>query len=161
MSRQKTWEIIQPVWWKKYTRLCLTRQAIHPDGHYRCDFPGAPVFKSLLRTQQDPVTSDSGSIRYLATSLRRRHNGRDGVSNHQPHDCLLNRLIRRRAKKTSKLHVTWPLCGELTGDRWILHTKKGTVTRKIFPFADVIIWFATYSGSRWSYLTKGLAIYVD
>ena len=28
---------------------------------------------------------------------------RDGVSNHQPHDCLLNRLFGRRSKKTSKL----------------------------------------------------------
>ena len=35
-----------------------------------------------------------------------RHNGRDSVSNHQPHDCLLNRLFRRRSKKTSKLRVT-------------------------------------------------------
>ena len=33
-------------------------------------------------------------------------NGRDGVSNHQPHHCLLNRLLRRRSKKTSKLRVT-------------------------------------------------------
>ena len=43
-------------------------------------------------------------------SLQWRHNGRDGVSNHQPHDCLLNRLFRRRSKKTSKLRVT----GEFT-----------------------------------------------
>ena len=34
------------------------------------------------------------------------HNERDGVSNHQPHDCLLNRLFRRRSKKTSKFRVT-------------------------------------------------------
>ena len=39
-------------------------------------------------------------------TLRWRHNGRDSVSNHQPHDCLLNRLFRRRSKETSKLHVT-------------------------------------------------------
>ena len=38
--------------------------------------------------------------------LQWRHNGRDGVSNHQPHDCLLNRLFRRRSKTTSKLRVT-------------------------------------------------------
>ena len=38
--------------------------------------------------------------------LQWRHNGRDSVSNHQPHDCLLNRLFRRRSKKTSKLRVT-------------------------------------------------------
>ena len=31
---------------------------------------------------------------------------RDGVSNYQPHDCLLDRLFRRRSKKTSKLRVT-------------------------------------------------------
>ena len=35
-----------------------------------------------------------------------RHNGRDGVSNHQHHDCLLNRSFRPRSKKTSKLRVT-------------------------------------------------------
>ena len=34
-----------------------------------------------------------------------RHNGRDGVSNHQPHDFLVRRLFRRRSKKTSKLRV--------------------------------------------------------
>ena len=38
--------------------------------------------------------------------LQWRRYGRDGVSNHQPHDCLLDRLFRRRSKKTSKLRVT-------------------------------------------------------
>ena len=40
------------------------------------------------------------------TTLQWRHNGHDSVSNHQPHDCLLNRLFRHRSKKTSKLRVT-------------------------------------------------------
>ena len=31
--------------------------------------------------------------------LHWRHNGPHGVSNHQPHHCLLNRLFRRRYKK--------------------------------------------------------------
>ena len=35
-----------------------------------------------------------------------RHSGCDGVSNHQPNDCLLNRSFRPRSKKTSKLRVT-------------------------------------------------------
>ena len=35
-----------------------------------------------------------------------RHNERDGASNHQLPDCLLNRLFRRRWKITSKLCVT-------------------------------------------------------
>ena len=39
-------------------------------------------------------------------SLQWRHNEGDSVSNHQPHDCLLNRLFGRRSKKTSKLCVT-------------------------------------------------------
>ena len=39
-------------------------------------------------------------------TLRWHHNGHDGVSNHQPHDCLLNRLLWRRSKKTPKLLVT-------------------------------------------------------
>ena len=39
-------------------------------------------------------------------TLQWRHNGHDGVSNHQPHDCLLNRLFRCRSKKTSKLRGT-------------------------------------------------------
>ena len=38
--------------------------------------------------------------------LQWRHNGHEGVSNQQPDDCLLNRLFRRRSKKTSKLRVT-------------------------------------------------------
>ena len=39
-------------------------------------------------------------------SLLWRHNERDGVLNHQPRDCLLNRLFRRRSKKTWKFRVT-------------------------------------------------------
>ena len=55
-------------------------------------------------------------------ALQWRHNWRDGVSNHQPHDCLLNRLSRRRSKKTSK-RVTGlcegnsPVIGEFPAQR--------------------------------------------
>ena len=42
----------------------------------------------------------------LIYSLQWHHNGHDGISNHQPHDCLLNHLFRHRSKKTSKLRVT-------------------------------------------------------
>ena len=48
-------------------------------------------------------------------SLQWRHNGRDSVSNHQPHDCLLNRLFWRRSKKTSKLRVTGLCVGNSPG----------------------------------------------
>ena len=36
------------------------------------------------------------------TASRWRHNGRDGVSNHQTRDCLLILIFRRRSKKASK-----------------------------------------------------------
>ena len=39
-------------------------------------------------------------------TLLRRHNGLDGISNLQPHECLLKRSFRRRSKKTSKLRAT-------------------------------------------------------
>ena len=48
-------------------------------------------------------------------SLHWRHNDHDGVSNHQPYDCLLNRLFRRRSKKTSKLRVTGLCAGNSLG----------------------------------------------
>ena len=60
-----------------------------------------------------------------------RHNEHEGVSNHQPYDCLLNRLFRRRSTKTSKLRVTGPCKGN--------SPHKGPVTRKMFTFDDVIM----------------------
>ena len=52
---------------------------------------------------------------YPSFTLRWRHNGRDSVSNHLPHDCLLNRLLRRRSKKTPKLCITGLCAGNLPG----------------------------------------------
>ena len=55
-------------------------------------------------------------------SFQWRHSRRDGVSNHQPYDSLLNRLFMRRSKKTSNLRVAGLCEGEFTGDRWIPRT---------------------------------------
>ena len=52
---------------------------------------------------------------FVKVPLQWRHNEHDGVSNHQPHDCLLNRLFRRRSQKI-KAPRRWPLCGEFTDD---------------------------------------------
>ena len=70
-------------------------------------------------------------------TLEWHHNERDSVSNHQPHDCLLNRLFRRRSKKTSKLRVTGLCVGISPGP--VNSPHKWPVTRKMFPFDDVII----------------------
>ena len=44
-----------------------------------------------------------------------RHDGRGSVSDHQPHDCLLSHLFRRRPKKTSKLRITGLCAGNSSG----------------------------------------------
>ena len=102
---------------------------------------------------------NTDNIRIL-TSLQKRHNGLSSVSNHQPHDCLLNRLFMRRSKKRSKFRVTglcagnspvtvaWRQTLETTrffkGLRWPVNSPhKWPVTRKMFPFDDVIMWLGS------------------
>ena len=62
-------------------------------------------------------TKKSGNAESASVSwpLRWRHNERDGVSNHQPHDCLLNRLFGRKSKWTSKFRVTGLCVGNSPG----------------------------------------------
>ena len=77
-------------------------------------------------------------------TLQWRHNERDGVSNHRRLGCLLNRLFRRKSKKTSKLHVTGlcegnsPWTGEFPAVTGEFPAQK-PVTRNMFPFDDVIM----------------------
>ena len=54
--------------------------------------------------------------RFMVCSLQWCHNGHDNVSNHQPHNCVLNRLFRRRSKKTAKLRVTGLCAGNSLGN---------------------------------------------
>ena len=58
-----------------------------------------------------------------AIPLRWCHNERDGVSNHQHHDCSFNCLFKAHIKETSKLRVTGlcagnsPVTGEFPAQR--------------------------------------------
>ena len=83
------------------------------------------------------VLTEDGYWFPILLTLQWRHNGGDGVSNHQPHYCLLNCLFRRRSKKTSKLAslaFVWGI------HRWSVNSPhKWPVTRKMFPFDDVIM----------------------
>ena len=72
-----------------------------------------PMVKEMIQSWYKTAPRDLDKVGLLTWgcalcrfTLRWRHNGRDSISNHQPHDCLLNRLFRRRSKKTSKLRVT-------------------------------------------------------
>ena len=73
----------------------------------------------------------------LLQTLQWRHNERDGVWNHRYLECLFNGLFRRRSKKTSKLRVTGLCAGNSPGP--VNSPHKGPVTRKMFPFDDVIM----------------------
>ena len=87
------------------------------------------------RTATEQLFNNDEEVRH--PTLRWRHNDHNGVSNHQPHDCLLSRLFRRRSKKTSKLRVTGLCVGNSPGP--VNSPHKGPVTRKMFPFDDVIM----------------------
>ena len=71
-----------------------------------------------------------------------RHNEGGGISTHQPHDCLLNRLFRRRSKKhrsSASLAFVWGI------QRWPVNSpQKGPVTRK-----NVSIWWRHHDHRRW------------
>ena len=62
-------------------------------------------------------------VSIYAKSLHWCHNEHDCVSNHQPHDCLINRLFKHRWKKTLKLRATGlcegnsPVTGEFPTQR--------------------------------------------
>ena len=61
----------------------------------------------------------------LLNSLQWRHDERDGVSNHQPHDCF-----KAQIQENTKASSHWPLSGEFTDDMW-----------KKYPFDDAIVGF--------------------
>ena len=94
-------------------------------------------------------------------TLQWRHNGRDGVSNHQPHDSLLNCLYRRRSKKTSKPRVTGlcarnsPVTDEFPAQRasnaekvsiwWRHHVVLSTHTRRTWVLN---FWYSYFTRTR-------------
>ena len=80
-------------------------------------------------------TQITGSL--SGTTLQWRHNERDSVSNYLSLDCLLNRLVRRRSKKTSNSASLAFVRGI---HQWPVNSPhKGPVTRNIFPFHGVIL----------------------
>ena len=78
-------------------------------------------------------------------SLWWRHNGHEGVSKHQPHDCLLNCLFRRRSKKTSKLRITGLCVGNSPGTSEF--PAQMASDGKMFTFDEVIMWWISITAS--------------
>ena len=110
---------------------------------------GTPQFKigQEWRAERRKIPRLPGSLDHYSAhivTLQWRHNERDGVSNHRRLGCLLNRLFRRKSKKTSKLRVTGmcegnsPVTGEFPAVTGEFPAQK-PVTRNMFPFDDVIM----------------------
>ena len=79
-----------------------------PCAHYNFlsdEKKGHDVVIKLLKTLLCTVAQTSSVLPRGPSTSQWRHNGHGGVSNHQLHRCLLNRLFRR-LKETSKLRVT-------------------------------------------------------
>ena len=109
--------------WIHYERLHNHNKAKH--NKTVCIFLG--IYCSSVSCMM--IKSVSFMISSADFSLRWHHNERDGVSNHQPHHCLLNRLFRHRSKKTSKLRVTGLFVWGI--HRWIPRTN-GQLRGKFF-----------------------------
>ena len=96
-------------------QLVLQAESLAQRCRVRHDVPSAvrrrwsPDWHRLLYPGESPPPEAQ------TETLRWRHNGLDSISNHQPHDCLLNLLSRRRSKKTSKRCVTSLCAGNSPG----------------------------------------------
>ena len=101
-------------------RLCIHQRHPKPSPHGRAigylswDLQGNMTATYRERTVMTLWTNTISSYARF-TPLRWRHNEHEGVSNHQPHGCLLDRVFKENIKALRH----WPLWGEFTGDRWI------------------------------------------
>ena len=94
--------VVGPHWWS------VTIGYLQIASHY--------LSQDICHHIAAPKSLSSPTIRaYNRNSLQWRHNEHDNVSNHQPRDCLFNRLFRRKWKKTSKLRVTGLCVGNSPG----------------------------------------------
>ena len=91
-----SWEFRSKLRWNcnKYTKL-FTKMPLHESFDFQ------EIKRSHDRHKRETLCRE----RRPFYSLQCRHNGVDGVSYHQPYDCLLYRLFRWY-KKASKLRVT-------------------------------------------------------
>ena len=125
-----------------------------PDNN-DCNYLSMPSDKPQL-TRTSVTTTQY--LHEPSSALQRRHNGRDCVSNQQPHHCLLNRF-QTQIKENIKAPRHWPLCGEFIGDRWIRRTN-GQLRGKCFHLMTSS-WLSVVDAflERGSHIKLTLAIY--
>ena len=84
-----TWAITQGYCWGKSY-----------DNFFKPFFVNEDSFRNMKEFEQDSEKSVTWLTLFNGKTfhpLQWRRNGRYGVSNYQPHDCLLNRLFRRKS----------------------------------------------------------------
>ena len=86
----------------------------------------------LLHWHQGNHATDPVPVKQSRGTLQWRHNKRDGVSNHQLHDCLpaYSGADQRKHQSSASLAFVWSPVNS---------PYKWPVTRKVFPFDDVIV----------------------
>ena len=84
----------------------------------------------------------------MSVALHWRHNGPNGVSNHQPHHCWLNRSFMHRPKNTSNSASLAFVQGIHRSP--VNSPRKWPVTQKMFPFDDVIMKCRDSLSNRWN-----------
>ena len=105
-----------------------------------------PIRNSSLKSRKTWFFVNYGfndAVNLVPKLWRWRHNDHAGVSNHQPHGCLLNRLFRRKSKKTSKLRITGLCAGNSPGT--------GEFPAQMASYAEnVSIWWRHHAATRMS-----------
>ena len=115
--------VIWPLLFRSSTRLYIGKNISFPRTYY-----------TLIYTEWYHTAAAFG------TKIKRytwRHNGHDTVSNHQPHDCLLNRLFGRNQRKHQFSASLAFVQGIHRGP--VNYSHKWPVTLKVFPFDDLIM----------------------
>ena len=133
----------EPMMVSLLTHICVTRpqwvksQASRVHRLTACSVYGmqwrtvsyVPTTNSSVHTIPPPLGRKG-----IVWALQWRHTGRDGASDHQPHDCLLKRLLKKKHQSSAPLACVKGI------HRWPVNSPhKGPVTRKMFPFDDVIM----------------------
>ena len=109
------------------------------------------------------MTSSDGNV---FRTIQWHHNERDDVLNHRRHDCLLNRLSRRRSNKTSKLRVTGllegnsPVTGEFLAQR-TSHAGNVSIWWRHHDYCTLWAWIHRCNSPHESLVMRGFHMFFD
>ena len=121
--------------WRKFN-VGSGNDLVPAGNHYLSQF-NPYLYRHMVPPGHNVIVHSEFSWQEVNIALQWRHNERDGVSNHQSHVCLLNRLFRHISKKTSKLRVTGlcagnsPVAGEFPAQK--------ASNAEMFPLDGVIM----------------------